>query len=161
MPVPKTGALPLGDAPADVTLSDERSGAYTGGARRWKGPMGHCATMRYNRAMEDQHIRNFHAHIYFDANELQMAKALAARAHGLFDVAVGHFHLVPVGPHPRGSCQLTVPTDQFGPVASWLALDRGPLTIFAHANTGDDLADHTRHVIWFGESEPLNLAIFS
>jgi DOPA 4,5-dioxygenase len=31
---------------------------------------------------------------------------------------------------------------------------------FAHANTGDDLADHTRHVIWFGPSEVLDLAIF-
>jgi DOPA 4,5-dioxygenase len=39
-------------------------------------------------------------------------------------------------------------------------LNRGNLKIFAHANTGNDLADHTDHVIWFGESEPLNLAIF-
>ena len=35
------------------------------------------------------------------------------------------------------------------------------LTIFAHAETGDDLADHTEHVIWFGPSEPLDLSIFS
>ncbi len=34
------------------------------------------------------------------------------------------------------------------------------LTIFAHANTGEDLADHTQHVIWFGPSEPLDLSIF-
>ena len=34
------------------------------------------------------------------------------------------------------------------------------LTIFAHTSTGDDLADHTEHVIWFGKSEPLNLSIF-
>ena len=42
----------------------------------------------------------------------------------------------------------------------WLILNRGPLTIFAHANTGEDLADHTQHVIWFGPSEPLDLSIF-
>jgi DOPA 4,5-dioxygenase len=41
-----------------------------------------------------------------------------------------------------------------------MALNRDGLTIFAHASTGDDVADHTRHVIWFGESEPLNLSIF-
>jgi aromatic ring-cleaving dioxygenase len=75
-------------------------------------------------------------------------------------VPEGRYHLRPVGPHPRGSCQLTVPASQFGEVAQWLALNRGRLTIFAHADTGDDLADHTRHVIWFGTSEPLNLAIF-
>ena len=56
---------------------------------------------------------------------------------------------------------MTVPADEFGEVAGWLALNRGGLTIFAHANTGNDLADHTSHVIWFGESEPLDLAIFS
>jgi aromatic ring-cleaving dioxygenase len=111
--------------------------------------------------MTEPTIRDFHAHIYYDPKEVELAKQLAAAAQARFPVAVGHFHLKPVGPHPRGSCQLTVPAGLFGDVAQWLALNRGPLTIFAHANTGDDLADHTRHVIWFGESEPLNLSIFS
>lgn len=105
-------------------------------------------------------IRDFHAHIYFDPEEVEAAKALGAAAHATFGVPEGHYHLRPVGPHPRGSCQLTVPADQFGDVAQWLVLNRGNLTIFAHANTGDDLADHTHHVIWFGESEPLRLGIF-
>jgi Dopa 4,5-dioxygenase family protein len=38
---------------------------------------------------------------------------------------------------------------------------RRPISNFAHANTGDDLADHTPNVIWFGESEPLDLSIFN
>lgn len=105
-------------------------------------------------------IRDFHAHIYFDAEEAEKARALGDAAHQRFGVPVGHYHLKPVGPHPRGSCQLTVPPDRFGEFAQWLTLNRGDLTIFAHANTGDDLADHTRHVIWFGESEELNLAMF-
>jgi DOPA 4,5-dioxygenase len=110
--------------------------------------------------MGEPSIQNFHAHIYYDPEEVEGAKSLASAAQARFPVAVGHFHLKPVGPHPRGSVQLTVPTEQFGDVAQWLALNRAGLTIFAHANTGDDLADHTEHVIWFGESEPLNLAIF-
>ena len=105
-------------------------------------------------------IRDFHAHIYFDADQVEQARALAGAARERFGVPVGHFHPGPVGPHPRGSCQLTVPADQFGDVARWLVLNRGELTIFAHANTGQDLADHTRHVIWFGDSEPLDLSIF-
>jgi DOPA 4,5-dioxygenase len=105
-------------------------------------------------------IRDFHAHIYFNPDEVDEARALGASASAKFGVAEGHYHLRPVGPHPRGSCQLTVPAGQFGDVAQWLVLNRGHLTIFAHANTGDDLADHTRHVIWFGESEPLDLSIF-
>jgi DOPA 4,5-dioxygenase len=110
--------------------------------------------------MSEPTIRDFHAHIYYDPGEVELARQLAGAAQERFRVAVGHFHLRPVGPHPRGSCQLTVPTDLFGDVAQWLALNRGSLTIFAHANTGDDLADHTQHVIWFGESEPLSLSIF-
>ena len=44
---------------------------------------------------------------------------------------------------------MTVPTDLFDDVARWLVLDRGALTIFAHADTGEDLANHTptRHLV--------------
>lgn len=111
--------------------------------------------------MAEPSIRDFHAHIYYDPQEVELARQLAAAAQAKFPIAVGHFHLRPVGPHPRGSCQLTVPRDAFGDVAQWLALNRGRLTIFAHAQTGDDLADHTEHVIWFGPSEELDLSIFS
>jgi len=105
-------------------------------------------------------ISGFHAHIYFDAEEVNRARALGDAAAARFGVAVGHYHTAPVGPHPRGSCQLTVARDQFGAVAQWLTLNRGSLTIFAHALTGDELADHTDHVIWFGPSETLRLEIF-
>ncbi len=111
--------------------------------------------------MSDPLIRDFHAHIYYDPEEVDEARSLAAEVHGRFGVAVGHFHLRPVGPHPRGSVQMTVPVDLFGAVATFLAVARGGLTIFAHASTGDDLADHRDNVVWFGPSEALNLAIFS
>lgn len=110
--------------------------------------------------MTEPSIRDFHAHIYYDPEQVEQARALAATAQARFPIAVGHFHLKPVGPHPRGSCQLTVPKDAFGDVAQWLTLNRGTLTIFVHAETGDDLADHTEHVIWFGESENLGLEMF-
>lgn len=106
-------------------------------------------------------IRDFHAHIYYDPEEVEDAKRLAAAVQERFPVAVGHFHLRPVGPHPRGSVQLTVPKDQFGDVAQFLALNRDRLTIFAHAETDNELADHSEHVIWFDPSEVLDLSIFS
>jgi aromatic ring-cleaving dioxygenase len=110
--------------------------------------------------MPDQTIYDFHAHIYYDARQVDQAGQLADEVRQRFGVAVGHFHLAPVGPHPRGSVQMTVPTDRFGEVATWLAVNRAGLTIFAHASTGDDRADHTDNVVWFGPSEPLNLGIF-
>ena len=114
----------------------------------------------YDAAMTEPAIRGFHAHIYYDPEDVERAHQLGAAAHARFGVPVGHFHLGPVGPHPRGSCQLTVPADLFGDVAQWLVLNRNGLTIFAHADTGDDRADHSEHVIWFGPSEPLDLSIF-
>jgi len=111
--------------------------------------------------MDEPSIRDFHAHLYYDPADVELARQLAAAVQERFPVAVGHFHVRPVGPHPRGSVQLTVPTHLFGEVAQFLAINRGPLTVFAHANTGDDLADHTAHVIWFGPSEPLDLSIFN
>jgi DOPA 4,5-dioxygenase len=104
-------------------------------------------------------IRDFHAHIYFDADQLERAQRLAEAAREKFGVPVGRFHTVPVGPHPRGSCQLTVRPEQFGDFAQWIALNRDGLTIFAHASTGEDIADHSEHVIWFGPSEPLDLSV--
>ena len=100
-------------------------------------------------------IRNFHAHIYFDPDQIAQARILAEQAAQHFNVAVGHFHQKPVGPHPRGSCQLTVPRETFGDLAQWLALNRGDLTIFVHPSTGDDWADHLNYMIWFGPSEVL------
>ena len=105
-------------------------------------------------------LRGFHAHIYFDPPQLAQAQDLAAWARESFHCGVGHFHERPVGPHPHGSCQLSLTPDQFGQFAPWAASHRGDLTIFAHGLSGDDLADHTHHVVWFGPSEALDLSIF-
>lgn len=105
-------------------------------------------------------IQDFHAHIYYDPGEVERAKSLAAEVQRRFKVRVGHFHLAPVGPHPRGSCQMTLPVERFGEIAVWLSVNRDGLTIFAHASTGDDRKDHSANVVWFGPSERLNLAIF-
>ena len=111
--------------------------------------------------MTEPAVRDFHAHIYFDAGEVERARAVAAEAQKRFGLAIGRFHLVPVGPHPRGSCQMTVPPELFGDVATWLAVNRDGLTIFAHASTGDDMRDHSHNVVWFGPSEQLDLSVLS
>jgi DOPA 4,5-dioxygenase len=111
--------------------------------------------------MGESSIRDFHAHIYFDPHQVDRARQLAEAVHARFGVSVGRFHTGPVGPHPRGSCQLTVQPEQFGDFAQWMALNRDGLTIFAHTSTGDDITDHTQHVIWFGPSEALDLSILT
>ena len=105
-------------------------------------------------------ITGWHAHVYFDAGTKSAARVLCETAAERFCIAMGRMHDNPVGPHPKGSCQLSVPPEVFGEIIPWLALNRGELTVFAHAESGEHLADHTRHVLWLGESLPLDLSIF-
>lgn len=100
-------------------------------------------------------IRDFHAHVYFDANEIEQARALCRAVALEFAIPMGHVHALPVGPHPRGSCQLTIVPEKFGQVVQWLAINRGQFTVFVHPSTGDDVADHLSHCIWLGPSEAL------
>jgi aromatic ring-cleaving dioxygenase len=106
-------------------------------------------------------ITGYHAHVYFDAASREQAQALCDAAGRSFQLIVGRMHDKPVGPHPRGSCQLAFEPELLGRVVPWLLENRNGLTVFAHANTGDDLKDHTEHVLWLGPSETLNLAALS
>ncbi|MEG4022739.1 DOPA 4,5-dioxygenase family protein [Microcoleus sp. S13C4] len=47
--------------------------------------------------------------------------------------------------------------EQFGKVVPWLMLDREELDILVHPETGDDVADHTKHSLWLGEKLLLNV----
>lgn len=103
---------------------------------------------------------SWHAHVYFNPDEHERAKKLCEAAASRFGIAMGRMHDAPVGPHPRGSCQLSVPAAHFADVIPWLVANRDGLTVFAHGESGDEVADHTKHVVWLGPSEDLNLAIF-
>lgn len=104
-------------------------------------------------------IEGWHAHVYFAPAEMARARALCEAVRDRFGVAMGHMHEAQVGPHPTGSCQLTVPAAAFGEVAAWLALNRDGLDVFCHAETGDAMADHTRHVVWIGRSHELRIDV--
>jgi len=106
-------------------------------------------------------ITGYHAHVYFDAASREKARQLCEAAGRKFRLTVGRMHDKPVGPHPRGSCQLAFGPEQFAEIIPWLIVNRGGLTVFAHAETGNALEDHTEHVLWLGASEPLDLSALS
>ena len=110
--------------------------------------------------MPEQVITGYHAHVYFDAVTVETARALCEAARDRFGVVMGRVHEKPVGPHPMFSCQLAASVEQFGVLLPWLAFNRDGLIVFAHPETGDDLADHRDHGIWLGTGLPLDLSIF-
>jgi aromatic ring-cleaving dioxygenase len=105
-------------------------------------------------------IKNFHIHLYYDDNNIELAKDLAKEIQTKFSINVGTFHEQNVGPHPRWSVQISVPTDLFGDVLSYVAINRKGLTVFSHPDTGHGLIDHTDNAIWMGEILELNTEIF-
>lgn len=106
-------------------------------------------------------IKDWHAHVYFDAATRDAAWALRERIEKTFTIEMGRFHERPVGPHPMFSYQVHFRNEQFGPLISWLALHHGDLTVFVHPNTGQDLEDHRDRALWIGPSQALNLKIFT
>lgn len=103
-------------------------------------------------------ITGYHAHVYYDAPQKAEAQRLCEALRDRFGLPMGRMHDGAVGPHPRGSCQITVAPEQFSEVMQWLVANRHGFTIFAHALSGDEIKDHTDHVIWLGPSETLDLS---
>ena len=106
-------------------------------------------------------IKDWHAHVYFDAATRDTAWALRERIEKSFAIDMGRFHEKPVGPHPMWSYQLAFPAANFAHVVSWLALNHGALDVFIHPNTGDELRDHRDCALWLGRSYALNLVALS
>ena len=77
----------------------------------------------------------------------------------LFGMAVGVSKSAPSDRTRAEAVRLTVSKDRFGDFAAWAALNPQGVTIFAHADTWDDLAAHSDQVVWFGPSERVDLLI--
>jgi aromatic ring-cleaving dioxygenase len=112
--------------------------------------------------MEIAKIKDYHAHIYYDpAKSRDRAESLRERIGATFPEAkLGRWHDELVGPHPRSMYQVAFPVKMLAAFVPWLMLNRDGLTILLHPETGDDLADHTKHAAWFGEVLPLRVEVF-
>ncbi len=106
-------------------------------------------------------ITGYHAHIYFDADTVDRARALCRSVSAQLPVETGRMHQKCVGPHPRWSCQLGFAPDALKQVVEWLVLNRDGLIVFMHPITGQHLQDHRDRAIWMGGYLPLDLSIFA
>lgn len=107
----------------------------------------------------NQHQR-FHAHVYFDASTQVLAEQIYQALQREFELSLGRFHQKLVGPHPCWSFQILFFAQDYEALVTWLEAHRQGLNILIHADTGDDLRDHTEYATWLGEPIELNLDQF-
>lgn len=102
-------------------------------------------------------IDGWHAHVYYDP---QTTRAVAATLRGWvgarFEVVLGRWHDVKVGPHPQAMYQILFPNALYATLVPFLALNRMGLDVLVHPNTENDYADHLRHAMWLGNTLALD-----
>jgi DOPA 4,5-dioxygenase len=111
-------------------------------------------------------VTSYHAHVYYtDAESRERAGALRAEIERRFAatrsaITLGRWRDEPVGPHPLPMYQVTFTPELFAEFVPWLMQNHRGLSVLLHANTGDDLADHTEHTMWMGEKLDLKTEVF-
>jgi DOPA 4,5-dioxygenase len=129
--------------------------------REWQTPRTSTRIGRLTMTPRPRKVfERYHAHVYFDRDTIDRARALCESAASQFGVAMGRVHEKLVGPHPRWSCQLAFDSQQFERLIPWLDAHRDGLTILVHGLTGRNLEDHTANASWLGEPVELNLEMF-
>ncbi len=114
-----------------------------------------------NQGVKQFTAREFHAHLYYGPHNLPEAKWLATKLRAELGLMTGFMHQQPIGPHPVWSCGVHFPVEKFATVVQWLMFNRGTLDILVHPDTGDDMVDHSAHVVWLGRSYDLKMDAFT
>lgn len=103
----------------------------------------------------------FHAHVYFDATDREVAENLHRKidaSRGSLGVLyVGEMRERAVGPHPKPQFEIHFLEASLGKVMR--LLQASGLRALVHPLTDDDLADHTTLATWIGEPLPLDLSV--
>lgn len=102
--------------------------------------------------------QQYHAHVYFDAQTLAFATELCHQVANRFGLTIGRVHQKLVGPHTKWSCQILFSSTDFDALIPWLDEHRDGLSVLVHADTGDDILDHTEYVYWLGEPVEIDLS---
>lgn len=97
----------------------------------------------------------YHAHIYFDND--QISEALQLHAQITKHQAISRiFPLVhrEVGPHSKPMFEVHFADDK-NDFVQWLDSQRGYLTVLIHPVSNDALSDHTTRALWLGKPLPI------
>lgn len=103
-------------------------------------------------------IREYHAHVYFDAASRERAAELRAAVEAQFTVRMGPLRDGPAGPHLVTQYQIAFDLDQFPTLVPFLMMNRMGLNVLIHPQSGRPRDDHTSNAMWMGEIQQVNTA---
>lgn len=104
-------------------------------------------------------IQDYHAHVYYDPDSKDRAAALRQWVEERFQVRMGRWHDVPVGPHVQAMYQIAFQPDLLPTLVPFLMLNRMGLTILLHPQSGRPRDDHTLNAVWMGQVLPVKTEI--
>lgn len=110
-------------------------------------------------AEKEFQVSGYHAHVYYDPKTKELAGHVREGLAG-FEVQLGGWHDVPVGPHPKAMYQVAFAPEAFDKVVPWLMLHRENLDILVHPSTGEHVGDHRDRSLWMGTKLALRLDSF-
>jgi len=95
----------------------------------------------------------FDFHVYYTLDDMEYARQLHERIRREFpEMRIYRLWDRAVGPHPTPMFEVnTFNPHQTGAIFSFLAVYRGPCSVFIHPNTGDAYRDHTELATWMGK----------
>ena len=100
-------------------------------------------------------ITDYHMHVYYGPASREHAALLRRWVEERFQVRMGRWHDVPVGPHPCRDVSDQFIPDQFPALVPFVMMNRMGLTVLLHPQSGRPRDDHTINATWMGAVLPL------
>ena len=106
-------------------------------------------------------MKTYHAHIYFDLCDLELAELLFRKASVQKDILkTWKIYDREVGPHPKPMFELHFDETTREAVIAWLKSNIGDWSALVHEDSGDDYRDHTENHEWIGFELPIKFSFF-
>lgn len=111
--------------------------------------------------MFDSFIPSYHVHVYYDAISRDLIQDIRAYLFEQFPdnnfIDIGRMHDHPIGPHPQAQFRIAIHHTFLQFMFNFFMKNRQGLTVLIHPETGDDIKDHTDHLVWLGTPLILNI----